>query len=316
LGAQKQTNTFQPSYLKLHQEGKLSQRIEALWAKLGSCDICPHKCEFNRLQDQKGICQTGKKAKVASFGPHFGEESPLVGRYGSGTIFFAHCNLGCIFCQNYDISHLGEGYPVDEGKIAEIMLSLQNLGCHNINFVTPTHVVPQIVKALPFAIDQGLNVPLVYNTGGYDSVDTLKLLDGIFDIYMPDLKYSDDKIGQRYCSAKNYSKIARQAIKMMYKQVGDLVIDDRGIAQRGLLIRHLILPEDLAGTYQAMKFIAEEISPNTYVNLMDQYRPCFKANDYPPLDRRITQEEFIRAVKIAWDFGIKRLDGFRGFRLF
>jgi putative pyruvate formate lyase activating enzyme len=320
LGAPKQTNpqdpnsdTFQPSYLKLHQKEELSQRIETLWAKLKSCDICPHQCGVNRLQDQKGICRTGKKAKISSFGPHFGEESPLVGRYGSGTIFFTNCNLGCIFCQNYDISHLGEGYPVDEEKIAEIMLSLQNLGCHNINFVTPTHVVPQIVKALPFAIEEGLNIPLVYNTGGYDSVDTLKLLEGIFDIYMPDLKYSDDKIAQRYCSAKDYSQVVRQAIKMMQKQVGDLVIDERGIAQKGLLIRHLILPEDLAGTYQAMKFISEEISPNTYVNLMDQYRPCFKANDYPPLDRRITQREFVQAIKIAKDFGIKRLDGLGSF---
>jgi len=316
LGAPKQTNKFQPGYLKLHQEGKLSQRIEALWSKLKSCDICPHKCGVNRLKDEEGICRTGKKAKVASFGPHFGEESPLVGRYGSGTIFFAHCNLGCIFCQNYDISHLGGGYPVDEEKIAEIMLSLQNLGCHHINFVTPSHVLPQIVKALLLAIERGLNIPLVYNTGGYDSVDTLKLLDSIFDIYMPDLKYSDDKIAQRYCSAKDYSQIAKGAIKEMHQQVGDLVTNDQGIALKGLLIRHLILPEDLAGTYQAMKFIAREISQNTYVNLMDQYRPCFKANDYPPLDRRITQKEFARAVKIAQDLGITRLDGLGDFKLF
>jgi putative pyruvate formate lyase activating enzyme len=316
LGTQKQAYTFQPGYLKLHKEGKLTKRIEALWAKLESCDICPHKCGVNRLRDEKGKCQTGKKAKVSSFGPHFGEESPLVGRYGSGTIFFAHCNLFCIFCQNYDISHLGEGYEVEREKIAELMLSLQNLGCHNINFVTPTHVTPQIVKALPFAIEQGLNVPLVYNTGGYDSVDTLKLLDGIFDIYMPDLKYSDDNIAQRYCNAKDYAKAVRLAIKEMHKQVGDLVIDERGIALKGLLIRHLVLPEKLAGTYYAMKFIAEEISTNTYVNIMDQYRPCYKANDYPPLDRRITREEFARAVKIARDFGITRLDGPRNFRFF
>jgi len=315
LGAPKKADKFQLGYLDLHAAGKFSQRIEDLWAKLESCDICPHKCGVDRLKDEKGICRTGKKAKVSSFGPHFGEESPLVGRCGSGTIFFAHCNLGCIFCQNYDISHLGEGYEVDEERLAEIMLSLQNLGCHNINFVTPTHVIPQIVKALPFAIKGGLNVPLVYNTGGYDSVDTLKLLDGIFDIYMPDLKYSDDKIGQRYSSAKDYSQMARQAIKKMHQQVGDLVIDEKGIALRGLLIRHLILPEDLARTYRAMKFVAEEISKNTYVNIMDQYRPCFKANDYPPLNRRITQKEFVQAVKIAQDLGIMRLDGLKSFRL-
>lgn len=308
MGAQKQAGRFQPKYLKLYETGGLPQRLEALWKKLENCDICPHQCRVNRLEDQTGICRTGKKVIVSSFGPHFGEESPLVGRYGSGTIFFTNCNLGCIFCQNYDISHLGEGYPADEEKIAEMMISLQSLGCHNINFVTPTHVVPQIVKALTFAIKLGLNVPLVYNTGGYDSVSTLELLDGIFDIYMPDLKYSDDQIAQKYCNAKDYAQIARQAIKTMYQQVGDLVMDERGIAQRGLLVRHLILPEDLAGTYQAMKVIAEEISPNTYVNLMDQYRPCYKADDNPPLDRRITHDEFTRAVKIARELGIKRLD--------
>jgi putative pyruvate formate lyase activating enzyme len=308
LGAQEQTNKFRPSYLKLHKEGELSQRIEALWKKLESCDICPHQCRVNRLKDETGTCRTGKKAMVSSFGPHFGEESPLVGRNGSGTIFFTNCNLECIFCQNYDISHLGEGYPVDEEKVAEMMISLQNSGCHNINFVTPTHVVPQIVKALMSAIKLGLNIPLVYNTGGYDSASTLELLDNIFDIYMPDLKYSDDKIAQRYCNAKDYVQTARQAIKKMHQQVGDLVMDDRGIAQRGLLVRHLILPEDLAGTYQAMKFIAGEISPNTYVNLMDQYHPCYKAVEYPPLDRRITHAEFASAVKIARDLGIKRLD--------
>jgi putative pyruvate formate lyase activating enzyme len=315
LGARKQTNSFRPGYLKLQKTGELARRIEALWAKLKSCDICPHQCKVNRLKDEKGKCKSGKKATLSSFGPHFGEERPLVGRYGSGTIFFTHCNLLCIFCQNYDISHLGHGHEVDEEKIAEIMLSLQNMGCHNINFVTPTHVVPQIVKALPFAIEQGLNVPLVYNSGGYDSVSTLKLLDGIFDIFMPDLKYSDDKIGQRYCNAEDYASRARQAIKEMHRQVGDLIMDEKGIAQKGLLVRHLILPEDLAGTKDSMKFIAGEISKNTYVNLMDQYRPCYKANDYPPLDRGITREEFSRAVKIAQDLGLERLDGLRSFRL-
>ncbi|MGB3092186.1 MAG: radical SAM protein [Candidatus Zixiibacteriota bacterium] len=316
MGAGKHPNPVRPRYLKLQEEGELSRRIEALWAKLESCDICPHQCKVNRLEDQKGKCKTGKKATRTSFGPHFGEESPLVGRSGSGTIFFTQCNLLCIFCQNYDISHLGHGYEVDEEKIAEIMLSLQNMGCHNINFVTPTHVVPQIVKALPSAIGQGLNVPLVYNSGGYDSVATLELLDGIFDIYMPDLKYSDDKIGQRYCNAKDYANRAREAIKKMHEQVGDLIMDERGIAQKGLLIRHLILPDDLAGTKDSMKFIAREISKNTYVNLMDQYRPCYKANDHPPLDRSITGEEFSQAVKIAQDLGLERLDGLRSLKLF
>lgn len=304
-----EVKTIQPSYLKLYQEGELSGRIEVLWKKLESCGICPHQCSVNRLKDEKGICKTGKKAKVSSFGPHFGEESPLVGRCGSGTIFLTHCNLYCIFCQNYDISHLGEGHLVNEERIAEMMLSLQNMGCHNINFVTPTHVIPQIVKALTMAIENGLNVPLVYNSGGYDSVSTLKLLEGIFDIYMPDFKYSDDKIAQRYCHAPDYSMVAKKALKTMHQQVGDLIVDEKGIAKRGLIIRHLVLPENLAGTYEGMKFISEEISKNSYVNLMDQYRPCYKAMDFPPLDRRITQEEFDQAIKIACSMGIKRLDG-------
>jgi len=314
VGAGKRTDSFRPGYLKLQETGELSRRIAALWAKLESCDICPHRCKVNRLEDEKGKCKTGRNAVLSSFGPHFGEESPLVGRNGSGTIFFTHCNLLCIFCQNYDISHLGQGHQVDQENIAQIMLSLQNMGCHNINFVTPTHVVPQIVKALPLAIEQGLNVPLVYNSGGYDSLATLELLEGIFDIYMPDLKYSDDKIGQSYCNAKDYASKVREAIKEMHRQVGDLIIDERGIALRGLLIRHLILPEDLAGTEDSMRFIAEEISKNTYVNIMDQYRPCYKANDHPPLDRGITREEFSRAVKIAQDLGLERLDGLRSLR--
>jgi len=301
----------QPSYLWLYKKGELATRIEALWKKLERCDVCPHKCLVNRLKDEKGICKTGHKAKVSSFGPHFGEESPLVGSHGSGTIFFTHCNLYCIFCQNYDISHLGEGYLVDEERIAEMMLSLQNMGCHNINFVTPTHVIPQIVKALSYAIEKGLNVPLVYNSGGYDSVSTVELLDGIFDIYMPDFKYSDDKIAKRYCDAPDYSQVAKEAVKTMHQQVGDLILDERGIARRGLIIRHLVLPENLAGTYEVMKFIAEEISKNSYVNLMDQYRPCYKARDFPPLDKRITREEFVQAIKTAHSLGIKRLDGLR-----
>jgi putative pyruvate formate lyase activating enzyme len=316
VGAGERANSFRPGYLKLQEIDELSQRIEVLWAKLESCDICPHQCRVNRLENQKGKCETGKKATLSSFGPHFGEEKPLVGRHGSGTIFFTHCNLLCVFCQNYDISHLGHGHEVDEEKIAEIMLSLQNMGCHNINFVTPSHVVPQIVKALPLAIEAGLNVPLVYNSGGYDSVSTLQLLDGIFDIYMPDLKYSDDKIGQRYCNANDYAQRAREAMKEMHRQVGDLIIDERGIALRGLLIRHLILPEDLAGTKDSMKFVAGEISKNTYVNLMDQYRPCYRASDHPPLGRGITGEEFSKAVKIAQDLGLERLDGLRSLKLF
>ena len=300
---------FVPAYLKLEAQGELDKRIKTLFEKLENCDLCPRKCGVNRLEDEKGVCKTGKKAVVSSFGPHFGEESPLVGRSGSGTIFFTYCNLGCIFCQNYDISHQGYGNPVDEEYIVKVMLRLQNMGCHNINFVTPTHVIPQIVKAVSLATEEGLNLPLVYNSGGYDSVETLKILDGIFDIYMPDFKYSDPDIAKRYSNAPDYPEVVKSALKEMHTQVGDLVLDSRGIAQRGLLIRHLVLPQDQAGTSKAMRFISKELSANSYVNVMQQYRPEYKACEYPPLDRRIKRDEFLKAVKIARDNGIKRLDG-------
>lgn len=308
-GQKEEDRFFEPAYLKLSAQGELKDRIEALFKKVEKCDLCPRKCGVNRLKDEKGICKTGSKAVVSSFGPHFGEESPLVGHSGSGTIFFTFCNLGCIFCQNYDISHLGYGDPRKEEYLAQVMLKLQRMGCHNINFVTPTHVIPQIVKALSFAIEKGLNLPLVYNSGGYDSVETLQILDGIFDIYMPDFKYSDAEVAKRFSNAPDYPHVAKMALKEMHRQVGDLVINSDGIAQRGLLIRHLVLPDDLAGTSEAMKFISEELSPHSYVNVMEQYRPEYKAGEYPPLDRRITKDEFFKAVKIAKDTGIMRLDG-------
>jgi len=300
---------FEPAYLKLRTQGELEKRIDKLFRKLENCDLCPRKCGVNRLRDEKGVCKTGKKAVVSSFGLHFGEESPLVGNSGSGTIFFTHCNLGCIFCQNYDISHQGYGNPVDEEYLVKVMLRLQSMGCHNINFVTPTHVIPQIVKAVSLAAEDGLNLPLVYNSGGYDSAETLKILDGIFDIYMPDFKYSKPDVAKRYSNAPDYPEVVKSALKEMYRQVGDLVMDSRGIAQRGLLIRHLVLPDDQAGTSEAMRFISEELSVNSYVNVMEQYRPEYKACEYPPLDRRITKDEFLKAVKVAKDNGIKRLDG-------
>jgi len=294
--------------LKLLAKGELENRIEVLFKKLEKCDLCPRKCGVNRLKDEKGVCKTGRKAVVSSFGPHFGEESPLVGNSGSGTIFFTFCNLGCIFCQNYDISHLGYGDPVNEEHLAEVMLRLQRMGCHNINFVTPTHVIPQIAKSVAFAAEKGLNLPLVYNSGGYDSVETLKILEGIFDIYMPDFKYSDAEVAKRFSNASDYPEVAKIALKEMHRQVGDLVVNSDGIAQRGLLIRHLVLPDDLAGTSESMKFISEELSPDSYVNVMEQYRPEYKACENPPIDRRITKNEFLKAVKIAKDKGIKRLD--------
>lgn len=298
-----------PSYIRLHETGELAGRIEAARAILRDCTICPWHCHVNRLEGEKGVCRVGKLPMVSSFGPHFGEERPLVGLRGSGTIFLTWCNLRCVFCQNYDISHLGEGEEVAVEELGEMMVSLWRQGCHNINFVTHTHQVAQILAALPYAVEKGMNVPLVYNCGGYEELETLRLLDGIFDIYMPDFKYGDSEIAQRYSGAPHYVETAKAALVEMHRQVGTLMLDERGIAVRGLLIRHLVLPGGLAGTRQVMGFIARELSPDTYVNIMDQYRPCFKAADYPPLNRRITAEEFNEAVAIAREEGLQRLDG-------
>ncbi len=245
---------------------------------------------------------------VSSFNPHFGEEDPLVGTGGSGTIFMTNCNLLCVFCQNWEISHQGEGSEVSSKNLAGMMLQLQRLGCHNINFVSPTHVVPQILDALAYAVEDGLNVPLIYNTGGYDSVETLKLLEGIFDIYMPDFKFRDTEMARRYLKAQDYPERAGDAIREMHRQVGDLTLDDKGIAQRGVLLRHLVMPGGVADTREIMRFVANEISANTYVNIMDQYHPCGNAAKYPPLDRRITHDEYEEALRAARDEGIGRFD--------
>jgi putative pyruvate formate lyase activating enzyme len=245
---------------------------------------------------------------VSSYNAHFGEEGPLVGTHGSGTIFMTNCNLLCVFCQNWEISHLGEGSEVSSQQLAGMMLYLQKHGCHNINFVTPTHVVPHILNALPRAIDGGLNVPLVYNTGGYDAVESLKLLDRIFDIYMPDFKFWDTEMARKYLKAPDYPEKAREALKEMHRQVGDLILNENGIALRGIILRHLVMPEGVAGTREIMRFIAREISPHTYVNIMDQYRPCGNAYKYPPLNRGITNDEYEEALKAACEEGITRLD--------
>ena len=299
---------FQPAYLRLYHSKELFKRIEILNQALSSCQLCPRRCKVNRLKDEKGICLTGRLAYVSSFGPHFGEEAPLVGTGGSGTIFFTHCNLGCIFCQNYDISHLGEGYPVEDEELAEIMLKLKRMGCHNINFVTPTHVVAQILRALPLAIEKGLDLPLVYNTGGYDLVSTLKFLDGVFDIYMPDFKYSDPEVAKKLSDAPDYPEVVKSALREMHRQTGDLITDKKGVAQRGLIIRHLVLPENLAGTEEVMKFISSEISKDSYVNVMDQYHPAYRAKDFPALNRRITSQEYNDALNMAKKYGLHRLD--------
>jgi putative pyruvate formate lyase activating enzyme len=306
---------MEPAYLKTYHNGLLAERVEAALALLESCHICPRNCGVNRLEGETGYCNTGRKAKVASYNAHFGEEAPLVGRHGSGTIFLSSCNLLCIFCQNYEISHQGEGVEVEPEQMAGMMLTLAERKCHNINFVTPTHVVPQILEALLPAVEQGLRVPLVYNSSGYDRKETLQLLDGIFDIYMPDFKFWDGDHAKHFCNAPDYPEAARTAIQEMHRQVGDLVTDSDGIAQRGLLVRHLVMPNDAAGTKEISAFLAGEISPETYVNIMDQYRPCGTAHQDPLINRRLTSQEYRESVRTAKDQGLTRLDPRDRFRI-
>jgi putative pyruvate formate lyase activating enzyme len=297
-----------PSYLRLHRQGVLQQRAESAQKLLEHCVLCPRECGVNRAEGATGTCRTARWAKVASASPHFGEERPLVGKNGSGTVFFASCNLLCSFCQNWDISHLNRGTEVTSRQLASIMLQLQDIGCHNINFVTPTHVVPQVLAALPAAVERGLHIPLVYNTGGYDKVETLKLLEGVFDIYMPDFKFWDPVRAKRFCRAEDYPERAREAIREMHRQVGDLQINRCGLAVRGLLLRHLVMPENAAGTKEVMRFISSEISPDTYVNIMDQYSPLFRADEDPGINRRITRGEYRQALESAREAGLTRLD--------
>lgn len=263
---------------------------------------------MNRLEGKVGFCKTARLARVASFGPHFGEETPLVGQHGSGTVFLSSCNLLCSFCQNYEISHENEGSEVQSEQLADMMMKLSRMGCHNINFVTPSHVVPQLIEALVHAVPQGLNVPLVYNSSGYDKKETLRLLDGIFDIYMPDFKFWDGRWADRYCGAPDYPAIAGEALREMHRQVGDLALDHRGIATKGLLVRHLVMPHRIGGTREIMNFVADEISPNTYVNIMDQYRPCGDAPKDEFIRNRLSTDEFRDAQDSARRAGIIRLD--------
>ncbi len=299
---------MEPSYLKAYQEGVLNQRIQEAVERLESCTLCPRQCGVNRLEGEEGICRTGRKARVASYNAHFGEESPLVGKHGSGTIFLSSCNLLCKFCQNYEISHLREGFDVEPEQMAAMMIQLAERGCHNINFVTPSHVVPQILEALPVAIEQGLRIPLIYNSSGYDAVETLKLLEGIFDIYMPDFKFWEPRWAERYCNAPDYPEAARQAIKEMHRQVGDLELDEEGIAVKGLLVRHLVMPGGIAGTSKVAEFISKEISPDTYINVMDQYRPCGEVHGDDIIGRRLTASEYREAVEAVKASGLHRLD--------
>ena len=286
--------------------GELRERARRARDMMQACTICPRKCGVNRLRDEIGVCRIGENAVVHSFGPHFGEEPPLVGSRGSGTIFFSGCNLKCIFCQNYETSQLVSGKSVSSCELAGMMLTLQTNGCHNINLVSPTHVVQQILDALVIAREKGLNIPLVYNCGGYDSIDTLKLLDGVVDIYMPDLKYMDREAGRSLSRVADYPQVAKEALKEMNRQGGVLELDGRGGARRGLLIRQLVLPGRMAGTEEAMRFIATCLSRDSYINVMAQYRPVFKAKRVKPIDRYVTHEEVDRARKIAIKEGLWR----------
>ena len=297
-----------PAYLGLLASGELRARARAASRRMASCDLCARACRVDRFQ-RLGACRTATAARVASFGPHHGEEDPLRGWAGSGTIFFAGCNLRCQYCQNHDISQGGSGAEVSVEALAEMMLALQARGCHNINLVSPSHVVAPILEAIRRAAGAGLRLPIVYNTGGFDSLAALALLDGVVDIYMPDMKYSDTRQARRHSRVLGYPEANRLAVREMHRQVGDLVIDERGLAVRGLLVRHLVLPNDLAGTSEIIRFVAEEVSPSTYLNLMDQYHPAFRAAQHPPLDRPISPAEYRSALRAAHDAGLTRLDG-------
>ena len=301
------SQTYEPGYLALLRSGELKRRVERAYERMHACDLCPRECGIDRAVEV-GTCRTGMEAVMSSFAPHFGEEDPLRGHSGSGTIFFAWCNLNCAYCQNYDISQRGQGRPVEPEDLASMMLTLQSQGCHNINLVSPSHVVAPILAALLIAAEAGLRRPIVYNTGGYDAISTLELLDGVVDIYMPDMKYADAEIAFRYSRVPNYPQINQAAVREMHRQVGDLALDDDGIALGGLLVRHLVLPNGLAGTAEIARFLAEEISRDTYINVMDQYRPCYRAPELPPLDRPVTTAEYEAAMEAARQAGLHRFD--------
>lgn len=310
------TTDYEPAYLRLGA-GELERRAEAAVAGLAHCRVCPWDCEVNRLEDETKVCRTGRYARVSSHFPHFGEEDCLRGWKGSGTIFFAWCNLRCVFCQNHDISQAEAGLAVRPEQLAAMMLELQAMGCHNINFVTPEHVVPQVLEALPHAIRGGLRLPIVYNTSAFDSMESLRHMEGIVDIYMPDFKYWTPDQSRRYLKSPKYPEVARAALKEMHRQVGDLRLDAQGLARRGVLVRHLVMPGALEETREIMRFLAEEISPDTYVNIMDQYYPTAKVSGekYPEINRRIVPEELEGAFRVAREAGLHRFDERRPFPL-
>ena len=306
---QNKEGEWQPAYAKLEKEGKLAQRIEQAYAMFEDCQLCPRQCGVDRNGGEKGFCRAPARPVIFSSQPHFGEEISLVGHYGSGTIFFSNCNLRCIFCQNWPISHMGKGKELQDEDLADMMIDLQKIGCHNINFVTPTHVMPNILNATRIALKKGLHLPLVYNTSGYERLETLKLLDGIVDIYLPDMKYMDaDKAAKYSAGASDYPEVAKKAIIEMNRQVGEHRTDKQGVAVRGLMIRHLVMPNRVAGTEKFVRWTAEALSKSTYVNIMAQYRVDYKAFDYPEIARGITVQEFLEAMDWAEEYGLSNLD--------
>jgi putative pyruvate formate lyase activating enzyme len=298
-----------PAYEKLENRGLFAQRVEKAYSIFESCQCCPRRCGVNRLEGERGFCRAPAWPVVYSAQPHFGEEIPLVGRSGSGTIFFSNCNLRCIFCQNWPIAHEGRGTEIRDEDVADLMIGLQQIGCHNINLVTPTHVMPNILNATRIALRKGLHLPLVYNTSGYERLEIVKLLDGIVDIYLPDMKYMDSDMAAKYSAgASDYPEKAKEAIAEMHRQVGELKVDKHGIAVRGLIIRHLVMPNRVAGTKKFVKWVADTLPESTYVNIMSQYHVDYKAYNYPDIARGITVQEFMEAVDWAKKYGLTNLD--------
>jgi len=309
LDGQRKEEKWIPAYEKLEIEGKLAERVKQAYALFENCHLCPRKCGVNRLKGEKGFCRAPVKPVIFSYHPHFGEEMSVVGGKGSGTIFFSNCNLRCIFCQNWPIAHEGRGKEVQDEDLADMMLHLQKIGCHNINLVTPTHVMPNILNATRVALKKGLHLPLFYNTSGYERLEILKVLDGVVDIYKPDMKYMDSNKAAKYSAgASDYPEVAKKAVLEMQRQVGVLKLDHQGIAMRGLMIRHLVMPNRVAGTEKFVKWVAEALPKSTYVNIMAQYRVEYKAYDYPEIARGITPQEFLEAMDWAEKYGLTNLD--------
>ncbi|MGM0666015.1 MAG: radical SAM protein [Bacteroidota bacterium] len=295
-------------YQELHRKGILRERADRLLASMSSCNLCPRNCLVDRLNEEKGICKTGRQAVVSSYSPHFGEEKPLVGTYGSGTIFFTNCNLLCMFCQNYEISHLGRGTEVSDEQLAGIMMDLQYHKCHNINLVSPSHVVPQVLSAIDIAAGKGLEIPVVFNTGSYDKVETIRELEGVVDIYMPDFKFWSHSLALKTCSVTDYRQVAVNAIGEMYRQAGDLEISEEGLARRGLLLRHLVMPGYTDDSKRILEHIKKEVSENTYINIMAQYHPCGQSYGDASLGRALELKEYREVLDFAIKLGFQRID--------